>query len=220
MQFQDYIIEHKNILSKDICDKIIEKFDSDERKTNGVVGAGVQSDRKISIDLNISAFEDWKDIDTIFYEALSTPLVDYSQFMLKNGHEIFLEDIVDSGYQIQRTDVGGKYDWHNDSAWAPSFDIDESEYPLNQNMRYSIKLKRRYATYIFYLNDSSEFEGGSTKFKFGDDDEIVSIKPEAGKLLLFPAFPSYCHCGEPVTSGKKYLATGWASDFIRDYIYT
>jgi len=65
-------------------------------------------------------------------------------------------------------------------------------------------------TYIYYLNDASEFEGGRTQFRIGTgEDDIMSITPEKGKLILFPANCIFTHRGEPVTKGHKYLATGW-----------
>ena len=36
-----------------------------------------------------------------------------------------------------------------------------------------------------------------------------TIKPEAGKLLLFPASWTFPHCGQMPISHDKYIITGW-----------
>ena len=62
--------------------------------------------------------------------------------------------------------------------------------------------KTSYLTYIWYLNDV--IEGGETEF-FGN----YKIKPEVGKLVLFPACWSFPHCGLMPISSNKYIITGW-----------
>jgi hypothetical protein len=47
-------------------------------------------------------------------------------------------------------------------------------------------------------------EGGETEF-WGD----YKIKPEKGKLLLFPACWTFPHCGKMPISDNKYIITGW-----------
>ena len=55
---------------------------------------------------------------------------------------------------------------------------------------------------ILYLNE--DFEGGETEFLNGR-----KIKPETGKLVLFPSTWCMVHRGCPVTEGQKYLCVGW-----------
>ena len=86
---------------------------------------------------------------------------------------------------IQRYYKGkGKYIKHNDFAikW------DEKKY--------------RVVTFLWYLNDVTE--GGETEF-WGSH----KIKPEAGKLILFPACWSFPHSGLMPISHDKYILTGW-----------
>lgn len=56
---------------------------------------------------------------------------------------------------------------------------------------------------IVYLNDVDE--GGETWF----DKFNLSIKPEAGKLILFPSNYAYTHQAMPPISGKKYILVSW-----------
>lgn len=57
----------------------------------------------------------------------------------------------------------------------------------------------RYLVLLWYLNDVAE--GGETVFP----DLGVSIKPKAGRLLMFP--PNWCfqHAGLPPISNDKYI---------------
>jgi hypothetical protein len=54
-----------------------------------------------------------------------------------------------------------------------------------------------------YLNDVDD--GGLTTFEhYG-----VSVKPEAGKTLIWPAEWTHAHRGCVVEVGPKYIITGW-----------
>ena len=55
------------------------------------------------------------------------------------------------------------------------------------------------------MNDIEE--GGETYFYNG------KVKPEAGKLILFPATWTYNHKGNMPKSDDKYIITGWFSYF-------
>ena len=54
-----------------------------------------------------------------------------------------------------------------------------------------------------YLNNVED--GGATNFShYG-----ISVKPEIGKTLIWPAEWTHAHNGRIVNSGKKYIITGW-----------
>ena len=80
---------------------------------------------------------------------------------------------------------------------------------LNSAGARQMHIRHRLYTYIVYLNDRIGVEDGRTQFSFGDD--IISIEAKAGKLLMFPANELYTHRGETLTTGEKYLMTGWIS---------
>jgi hypothetical protein len=56
---------------------------------------------------------------------------------------------------------------------------------------------RRYLSFFWYLNDVEE--GGETVFT------DLTIKPEAGKLVIFPPLWMFPHEGKPPISNVKYL---------------
>ncbi len=47
--------------------------------------------------------------------------------------------------------------------------------------------------------------GGETEFLYQD----LKIRPEQGKLLLFPPFWTHEHRGVILQQGVKYIATTW-----------
>jgi len=61
---------------------------------------------------------------------------------------------------------------------------------------------RRFLAFFMYLNTVDK--GGETEFVDG-----TLIKPEQGKLMLFPATWTYIHQGRPPISNTKYICTGW-----------
>jgi hypothetical protein len=57
----------------------------------------------------------------------------------------------------------------------------------------------RYLVLLWYLNDVAE--GGETTFPQLE----LSVRPAAGRLLMFPPFWMYQHEGRPPASGDKYI---------------
>lgn len=187
--FDKFIWQKDDTLSSEFCNALISKFEADSRKTQGITGGGVNLKYKKSTDLSITYFvNDYKLEDQTIFNALNKSMIEYDQKYLKTLHPkltwmdnpYFSMD--DTGYQMQRTKVGEYYRWHND------FCI------FTQGVRI--------ATFIFYLNDVHE--GGETEFVDG-----TLIKPERGKLIIFPAYWNYLHQGRPPISNTKYIVTGW-----------
>jgi len=202
--FEDYIIEYPNVISKDLCDEIIDRFEADENIQPGSSGTGV-NDTKISDDLPISCDSKWKDIDDVLYKAFNPYFMDYMDLLCKDAYYSKPNMFHDRGYQIQRTTPGGHYHWHDDASSEPvplpSFVHKESNYEV-------AFVNNRIFTYILYLNDrTDQLDNGKTQFfNCGISKSIIS---EPGKLLLFPASQFWTHRGEELTSGVKYLLTGW-----------
>lgn len=199
MELRKLIREYPNALSKEECEEIISRFESSDKLVRGRTGndsmtGGVGSYKK-STDLYITNQKDWEDIDTLFFNSIQKPTMNYFEWMHENIG-FFANKITESGYQIQRTDVGDGYPWHHDAKITLSSfkNIDEI----------TVEYSTRCFTYIMYLNDN--FGGGHTEF-FGKED--VYVKPETGKLIFFPANDLFIHQGAPVTAGSKYIMTGW-----------
>lgn len=179
-EYDPQIVWFDDALEKDFCKKVIRKFNKDDRRFPGTTGGGYSPDIKQSEDLLISSLEDWKTEDNIFFQSLTTRLCEYAKY-LHQEHGIYCPLDIDSGYQIQKTKPDGFYHWHHDFVAHTHFEW-------------------RSLTYIWYLNSPRE---GHTEFSCGE-----SIKPETGKLVLFPATWDRLHRGTPPKT-MKYLCTGW-----------
>ena len=64
---------------------------------------------------------------------------------------------------------------------------------------------RRIIVYMWYLNDVQE--GGETVFS-----GKCKVKPEAGKIVMFPSTWTYPHSALIPVSNDKYIITGWFWD--------
>ena len=84
--------------------------------------------------------------------------------------------------QVQKYNKGeGKYIYHDDSRMYNG--------------------KYRKITFIWYLNTITD--GGETEFT------NFKVKPEVGKLVLFPSSWVYPHRANVPISDDKYIMTGW-----------
>jgi len=90
----------------------------------------------------------------------------------------------DLGYQVQRYREGEYYHWHIDGG--------------------SHQFSQRQLVALWYLNDVPG-PGGETEFLYQD----VRVRPEKGKLVLFPPFWTHEHRAVRVERGIKYIATTW-----------
>ena len=213
----DLVLEYPNAFSDEICDEMVERFESDDRKVSGISGiygrnyTGPTS--KVSTDLLISKLEDWNDMDGRIFDILSPYISEYVKMLREQFYYEELNHIKDLGYQIQRTDPGGHFNWHSDHDLHPLID----QLIRHKDGNPLICVRERIATYILYLNDRLEYsdDDGTTEFKFGEEHKF--IKAEKGKLLMFPASPFYPHRGVPLKNGVKYLMTGWVTrDSVRE----
>jgi hypothetical protein len=66
------------------------------------------------------------------------------------------------------------------------------------------EFSQRQLVAIWYLNDV-EGPGGETEFPLQE----VLVKPEEGKLVLFPPFWTHVHRAVAMEKGVKYIATTW-----------
>lgn len=203
------VVEYPNCMDLETCNKIIKKFDDEGQGVPGITGAGVYETVKKSTDLVISILDHWNEYDDIVFNVVTDKCYDHIAVLKKSWHLLFnLDDVVDSGYQIQKTVPGGFYHWHDDGGGF----INNLEVQNNGTNVY-IESFRRISTFILYLNTiDSDTNGGRTQFYMGEDEEPYSVTPEAGKLLFFPANEAFPHRGETLTGGcPKYLITGWIS---------
>lgn len=178
-----FIYERPNTLPADWCDEIVARFEAKPEQQNpGRIGQtqGLDSGIKRTMDLVVSNRDDWKDVDNLFFRAMGAALNE-----MKQAFPFFNGPFKDMGYQVQRYRPGEFYHWHVDGG--------------------SHQFADRQLVAIWYLNDVPEGAGGETQFLYQD----VSIRPERGKMLLFPPFWTHEHRAAELKSGVKYMATTW-----------
>ena len=190
--FKELIWVKEESLSKDFCNQVINKFETDPYRKTGQVDQNnprVDKNLKITIDTTITHRIAWREEDEVLYKALGKALYEYEIHLQKtskgewNLHPSDGYQVKDTGYMVQKYEPNGFYNWHHD--WC-----------INEGWS-------RIYTYIWYINTIKEEDGGWTEFIDG-----TRIQPKVGSILFFPATWTYVHRGYP-TKVPKYIVTGW-----------
>jgi hypothetical protein len=177
-----FIFEKREALPAELCKEIIRRFEQHaDEQYEGRIGQLGYRDQSVkkSTDLVVSGKAHWKDIDRALFHSLAQAMKE-----LRETYPYFKGPFKDVGYAIQRTKPGEYYHWHIDGG--------------------SHEFSQRQLVAVWYLNDV-EGPGGETEFSY----QNVRIKPQVGKLLLFPPFWTHEHRGATLQKGLKYIATTW-----------
>lgn len=181
----EFILEFENSIPNILCNEIITLFE-EETKFSGLTLGGIQKNILDSDDFVIPKNSTtWNKIEIFLHKELSKKLIKYLHTIssyYSNDYK-FLSDskLYTEMFIIRRyTKDIGKYVFHID------------EHPE----------KKRIITFIWYLNTVEN--GGETYFYNG-----VNIKPEQGKLLMFPSSWTYPHSSKNTISDNKYVILGW-----------
>jgi len=185
----EYIHEERNVLSKTFCQEMIEKFESDYRRRPGYLQGGhVDTTIKKCTDLSIERITGWGVECNRIEKAFNTAFRNYQNNLKLNvfgeekAHSI---DQLFNNPNITRTRfLMGRYGVGGHFNWHIDY----------------IPYGNRICNFIIYLNDHE----ACTEFLNGK-----KIKPETGKILLFPTTWVHTHCGQPVEKGNKYIITGF-----------
>jgi hypothetical protein len=178
-----FIYEIKNALPGELCRDMIRRFEANtEQQYAGRIGQGQTEENSIkkTTDLRISGREDWKDVDKALMQSLAKAFNEFGQSFPFFAANSFK----DIGYNMQRYRPGEYYHWHVDG--GPG------------------EFSQRQLVAIWYLNDI-EGPGGETEFPLQE----ILVKPEEGKLVLFPPFWTHVHRAVTMEKSIKYIATTW-----------
>lgn len=189
----DFILEIEDALPKDLCKEIIKGFEIDPRKYEARTLGGTTPHKK-GTDLQITFLPEWKVVSEklgdILVKNFETKYKDFIEKGIAGSKQWWTKELSNrlksyNGFQIQRIKKGEYYHWHMDHFWD----------------------EKRMVGYIYYLNTLDEEDDGATEFTHGR-----KIKPEEGKLLLFPSTWTYVHRGCEVKGKTKYIITGWITE--------
>lgn len=130
---------------------------------------------------------------------------------------------------FSKDNLGEYFDVFTSTFWEHCYPLYAKEFSvlknMSQQMIYTIKIQRtnptegyhvwhcengsrdmnaRVGVFLMYLNNIRE--GGETEFLYSGQ----RIKPEEGRLLIWPAGYTHTHRGNPPLGGQtKYILTGW-----------
>lgn len=179
------IYEEKNALSEEICNDMISWFDNKVLYGNtGMNYSRVSTEGRKDISLSeCQQFGSFKP----FYNKINSIIHEHVEKCLKEWGAGRGNYII-TGYKFQKSVEGGGF-----TAW-------HSELPIfNSNWE---KFRERFGVWTFYLNDT---DTGYTDFMH----QKLSVKPETGKLVIWPAYFTHKHRANPDLKEDKYIITGW-----------
>ena len=177
-----FIFERRNALPDSFCEEVVRRFEaSPQYQHRGRIGQLQERDKSVkkTTDLVVSGKEDWKDVDQVFFRCVAAALGEF-----RETFPYFKGPFKDLGYQVQRYRAGEYYHWHIDGG--------------------SHQFAQRQLVVLWYLNDVPG-PGGETEFLY----QGVSVRPERGKMVLFPPFWTHEHRAVQLQQGVKYIATTW-----------
>ena len=189
------IYEEKNTLSKEICNDMISWFDN--KMLYGDTGMNysrvdVQGRKDISLS-ECQQFGSFKPFYNKINSIIHKHMVHYINEFNKGGGTGFYTI---TGYKFLKSVEGGGF-----TAW-------HSELPVFKPMWE--KVRNRFGVWSIYLNDT---DTGYTDFMH----QKLSIKPETGKLVIWPAYFTHTHRANPDLKEDKYIITGWLeTDYERN----
>lgn len=201
----NYFYINPTSISRELCKTIINMFDSDNNKYEGVTFEGLNKNVKETHDLVIpnipkkTGFDKWNKIHKFLEKELSENIKEYIKI---------LDNVVNLNHEKENTtSVYHTFDIDkltNESFMVQRYTKQKDRYIYHNDFRNHWESKKyRVITYLWYLNTVEE--GGETEFFWGTH----TIKPETGKLLLFPASWTFPHRGKMPLSHDKYIITGW-----------
>lgn len=179
---KDYILLFENVVPNELCDEILEEYNTDSNWVNTHTGGGLKREirRCDAIDMSNSFIiaknqTKRKNIDDKLFVCANNAINMYNK-KFKHAH---IEG--DSGYTLLRYQEGEFYSQHTDHF-------------LNAPRTVSCS---------FNLNEG--FEGG--EFAFFDRELI--LKAPKGSALMFPSNFMYPHEIMPVTRHVRYSVITW-----------
>lgn len=182
-KLEDFIKVYNDIVTVELCEKILKEYQNSDEWGQTLVGNGVVNTDIRNCDIiqlsdnNIieKNYETRKFIDVNLHQQLLEVVNKYSEEFPTFSPSI------DTGYDLLRYKEGQYYVQHTDSF-------------ISQQRSVSCSLA---------LND--DYEGG----EFAFFDRQIMIRPGVGSVIVFPSNFMYPHEVMPVTKGTRYSIITW-----------
>lgn len=186
MEIKKYIKEYKNFLSPIKISAIIRYFENKKFNESCIVNKnGTKIDKKIRDVVDYGLFINKSITETHWYNFLNTHIGEQCKIYKQelNLEHLTITSVLD--LILLKYEKGGKYVPHTD---------DGPNTP-------------RTLSAIIYLNN--DYEGGCTKFFDPSGKEIHEVKPEVGKIVIFPSNFLFPHQATEVVKGTRYVFVSW-----------
>ena len=184
------IYEKKNTLDKEVCDGMISWYENKvstgntEKNYTNTSKFG-RKDSSISLCQQFDSFKPfYNKINSIIHEHVEKYFKKWRIEGNTNNYNI-------TGYKLQKSTKGGGF-----TTWHSELDIFRLS-PID-----FFKSCRRFGVWMVYLNNT---DSGYTDFMH----QKLSVKPETGKLVIWPAYFTHTHRANPDLKEDKYIITGW-----------
>jgi prolyl 4-hydroxylase len=176
VNLNDFIQIHENVLDETTCKFLIELFEDQKDKHEVIL-----NDRKPNFtQFNLTENNNISTKVTNIHNLLIKKTMDYRDLYYETyDKRVFPEKHSFEQFRIKR------YIPNENQAFDTHVDVVDHE------------TSRRYISFMWYLNDVDE--GGETQFL------NLMIKPEQGKLIVFPPFWMFPHMGKDPISNPKYI---------------
>ena len=217
----DFITVIDNALSPELCQQLIEAFDSSKHLAPGETGGGVDESKKRSMDVSISRHEEFQSLYPQVATITGKYLVDYFKryhFALIGPIGLTMADI-QTGEPVKLTTDNFdeqalprlpqivNYLFRIGEINAQKYLAGSGGYPYWHSENYpqqgSTDALHRNLLFMFYLNDVDE--GGETEFYY----QGKKIQPKAGRMVIAPSGFTHTHRGNIPISNDKYILTSW-----------
>ena len=172
----DLIKVYDDALEPEICEKLIEKFENLSDKHERIDNDRKPNFTQFNLTANIDGDEE---LDSLHKYLIKKTFAYKKEYYCFIDERCFPKEHAFEQFRLKK--------YENDGNDAFDCHVDVKEYAT----------ARRYLAFLWYLNDVEE--GGETVFK------ELTVKPQIGKLLIFPPLWMYPHTGKPPISNKKYI---------------
>lgn len=179
-----FIEEYPGAIPLELCERLVARFEADPaRKPSSINIAGYQTTSQVrqgtSVICDMST--DWKPLIDQVVPAMQKAVQAFARTYPAMAN-VIKEGLHCTGPMIERVDPGQGFHWHSDqTAQSPE----------------------RVLTSLIYLRTIKD--GGETEFL----QQKRFIKPEAGKLALFPGAWTHLHRGIPPVHETKYVLSSF-----------
>ena len=175
-----FIEEYPGLIPTALCESIIARFESSPARAPSLTKVdGVPTAAHIRTGTQLACDTPaWQDVINDITPALHASFKAYAEKYSAVRMLLGSQALSCTAPIIQRTDPGQGFNWH----------FDQTAHTL-----------QRVIAGLLYLNTVDD--GGATEFH----EQAQQIKPETGKIALFPPFWTHLHQGATPARGAKYV---------------